>query len=236
MARQLELAFGGRGEAAANGRSGEARAAARGSERSGRDRLMEQVVWRGDVKAALRRVRQNKGSPGVDGMTVDELPRYLVTHWEEIRAQLLEGTYQPLPVRKVEIAKRGGGMRQLGIPAGLDRLIQQSILQVLQPMFDPSFSSYSYGFRPGRNAHDAVCAAQQYIQDGKRVVVEVDLEKFFDRVNHDVLMGRLAKRIADGRMLGLIRRYLEAGIMVHGVVIERYEGTPQGGPMTPPTQ
>jgi RNA-directed DNA polymerase len=194
---------------------------------------MERVVERGNARAALKRVRQNKGSPGVDGMTVDELPKYLVENWETIRAQLLAGTYQPKPVREVEIPKNGGGVRKLGIPSALDRFLQQSILQVLQPMFDPTFSEHSHGFRPGRNAHDAVCEAQRYIQEGKRVVVDVDLEKFFDRVNHDVLMGRLEKRVGDKRMLGLIRRYLGAGIMANGVVMERYEGTPQGGPLSP---
>ena len=194
---------------------------------------MERVVERGNAKAALQRVRQNKGSPGVDGMTVDELPKYLVDTWETIRAQLLAGTYQPKPVREVEIPKGGGGVRKLGIPSVLDRFLQQSILQVLQPMFDPTFSAHSHGFRPGRRAHEAVCEAQRYIQEGKRVVVDVDLETFFDRVNHDVLMGRLEKRIGDKRMLGLIRRYLEAGSMANGVVMERDEGTPQGGPLSP---
>jgi len=194
---------------------------------------MERVVERSNARAALKRVRQNKGSSGVDGMTVDELPKYLVGNWERIREQLLAGNYQPLPVREVEIPKSGGGVRKLGIPSVLDRFLQQSILQVLQPMFDPTFSAHSHGFRPGRNAHDAVREAQRYIQAGKRVVVDVDLEKFFDRVNHDVLLGRLEKRIGDKRMLGLIRRYLEAGIMANGVVMERYEGTPQGGPLSP---
>lgn len=181
----------------------------------------------------MKRVRQNKGSPGVDGMTVDELPEYLAEHWEEIREQLLAGTYQPRPVKRQEIPKSGGGVRELGIPTALDRFVQQAILQVLQPRFDPTFSEHSHGFRPGRRAHDAVCEAQRYIQDGRRVVVDVDLEKFFDRVNHDVLMGKLAGRIADKRMLGLIRHYLEAGIMANGVVVERWEGTPQGGPLSP---
>ena len=194
---------------------------------------MKRVVERGNAKAALKRVRQNKGSPGVDGMTVDELPMWLVENWEDVRTQLLAGTYRPKPVREVEIPKSGGGVRKLGIPTVLDRFLQQCILQVLQPMFDPDFSEHSHGFRPGRNAHDAVCEAQRYIQSGKRVVVDVDLEKFFDRVNHDVLMGRLEKRIGDKRMLGLIRRYLEAGIMANGMVMERYEGTPQGGPLSP---
>ena len=194
---------------------------------------MEQVGERGNVRAAVKRVRQNQGSPGVDGMTVNELPTYLAEHGEAIRAQLLGGIYQPKPVREVEIPKSGGGVRTLGLPAVLDRVIQQSLLQVLQPMFAPTFSEHSHGFRPGRNAHHAVCEAQGYIQEGKRVVVDVDLEQFFDRVNHDVLMGRREKRSGDKRMLGLIRRYLEAGMMVNGVVMERYEGTPQGGPLSP---
>ena len=194
---------------------------------------MEEVVERGNMKAALRRVKSNKGSPGVDGMTVEELPVHLAAHWETVRAQLLDGSYQPQPVRQQEIPKSGGGVRKLGIPTVVDRLIQQAILQVLQPRFDPTFSEHSYGFRPGRRAHDAVCAAQRYIQQGRRWVVDVDLEQFFDRVNHDVLMGKLAARIADKRMLGLIRRYLEAGIMAHGISTERREGTPQGGPLSP---
>jgi len=194
---------------------------------------MERVVEESNARAALKRVRQNKGSPGIDGMTIDELPTYLTENWTRIREHLLLGTYQPLPVREVEIPKGDGGVRKLGIPAVLDRFIQQSILQVLQPMFDPTFSQHSFGFRPRRNAHQAVCEAQEYIQAGKRVVVDVDLEKFFDRVNHDVLMGRLAKRITDKRMLGLIRCYLNAGIMANGVVRERHEGTPQGGPLSP---
>jgi len=194
---------------------------------------MEQVVDRGNLQRALRRVKQNKGSPGSDGMTIGELPAYLVRHWRTVRAQLLDGTYQPQPVHRVEIPKSDGGVRQLGIPCVLDRLIQQSILQVLQPRFDPTFSEHSYGFRPGRSAHDAVCAAQRYIQGGRRVVVDVDLEQFFDRVHHDVLMSRVARRITDRTLLGLIRRYLEAGILVGGLATKRYEGTPQGGPLSP---
>ena len=225
--------MGGRGEAPRARRSGEAPTAARGDRRSGSDHLMEEVVERSNARAALKRVRQNKGSPGSDGMTVEELPKYLAERWESLRTQLLAGTYQPRPVKRQPIPKRGGGVRELGIPCALDRFIQQAILQVLQPRFDPTFSEHSYGFRPGRRAHDAVRAAQRYIQEGRRWVVDVDLEKFFDRVNHDVLMGRLAKRIADGRLLGLIRRYLEAGIMADGVVVERHEGTPQGGPLSP---
>ena len=230
---QLVLPLDGRGEAPRGQRSGEASTAANGNERPGTGRLMEEVVQRGNAKAALKRVKQNKGSPGVDGMTVDELPEYLVENWVEIREQLLAGTYQPRPVKRQEIPKSGGGVRELGIPCALDRMIQQAILQVLQPIFDPTFSQHSYGFRPGRGAHGAVCAAQRYIQDGRSWVVDVDLEKFFDRVNHDVLMGKLAKRIGDKRLLGLIRRYLEAGIMANGVVVERHEGTPQGGPLSP---
>ena len=231
--RQLVLPLGGGGEASTAQRSGEASTAASGDERPGTGRLMEEVVQRGNVKAALKRVKQNKGSPGVDGMTVQELPEYLAEHWDEIRERLLAGTYQPKPVKRREIPKSGGGVRELGIPTVLDRFVQQAILQVLQPRFDPTFSEHSHGFRPGRRAHDAVCEAQRYIQEGRRVVVDVDLEKFFDRVNHDVLMGKLSARIEDKRMLGLIRRYLEAGIMASGVVVERVEGTPQGGPLSP---
>ncbi|HEY3546755.1 MAG TPA: group II intron reverse transcriptase/maturase [Propionicimonas sp.] len=194
---------------------------------------MEEVVEGRNAKAALQRVKQNKGSPGIDGMTEESLPKYLAEHWIEIREQLLAGTYQPRPVREQEIPKGNGGVRKLGIPTVLDRFIQQAILQVLQPRFDPTFSEHSHGFRPGRRAHDAVCEAQRYIQEGRRWVVDVDLEKFFDRVNHDVMMGRLEKRTADKRMLGLIRRHLEAGVMVNGVVMERQEGTPQGGPLSP---
>ena len=231
---QLELALEVRGEASHGQRSGEVPTLGNGDGRSGSDRrLMEAVVERANAIAALKRVRQNQGSPGIDGMTVDDLPIYLATEWESIRAQLLAGTYQPQPVRRQEIPKPGGGVRQLGIPTVLDRFIQQCLLQVLQPRFDPTFSRHSYGFRPGRRAHDAVCAAQRFIQSGRRWVADVDLERFFDRVNHDVLMGRLAKRIADPRVLRLIRCYLEAGIMANGVMMERYEGTPQGGPLSP---
>ena len=230
---QLGLPLEGRGEASRNQRSGKASTLATGEERSGSGHLMEQVVARGNVRAALARVRENRGSPGVDGMTVAELPQYLLEHWEEVSEQLLEGTYQPKPVLRREIPKRDGGVRELGIPCVLDRLIQQAILQVLQPRLDPSFSEHSYGFRPGRSAHDAVLAAQCHVQEGRHWVVDVDLEKFFDRVNHDVLMGRLARRISDRRLLRLIRRYLNAGLMADGVVMERTEGTPQGGPLSP---
>jgi group II intron reverse transcriptase/maturase len=194
---------------------------------------MERVLSRPNLQAALKRVRQNKGSPGIDGMSVDELPDYLREHWPALREQLLAGRYQPQAVKRQLIPKSGGGMRELGIPSVLDRFIQQALLQTLQPCIDPSFSRHSYGFRPGRRAHEAILAAQAYIQAGHHWVVDVDLEKFFDRVNHDVLMGKLAARIADRRVLGLIRRYLEAGMMVHGIVMERHEGTPQGGPLSP---
>jgi group II intron reverse transcriptase/maturase len=196
---------------------------------------MEAVCERRNLKAALQRVRDNRGSPGVDGVTVDELPDLLRAEWPRIREELLTGRYHPQPVRRVVIEKPDGGERELGIPTVLDRFIQQALLQVLQPRFDPTFSDHSYGFRPNRSAHDAVRRAQRYVQEGRRWVVDIDLEKFFDRVNHDILMGRLAKRIEDRRVLVLIRRYLEAGILAEGVVMDREEGTPQGGPITPPT-
>jgi RNA-directed DNA polymerase len=195
--------------------------------------LMEEVVRRENLQRALKRVRANKGSPGVDGMTVEELGGYLREQWPRIREELLGGDYEPQPVKEGLIPKPGGGTRQLGIPTVLDRFIQQALLQVLTPIFDPTFSAFSYGFRPGRNAHQAVRQAKQYIAEGYEWVVDIDLEKFFDRVNHDILMGRLAKRIEDKRILRLIRRYLQAGMMVHGVVQERWEGTPQGGPLSP---
>ena len=222
-----------RGEAPTVRRGGEVRAAGNGDGSSGSEDLLEQVLARDNMWAALRRVKRNGGSAGVDGMTVEELPAHLKQHWPRIREEVLAGRYRPQRVLRREIPKSGGGVRELGIPTVLDRLIQQAILQVLQPRFDPSFSDHSYGFRPGRRAHDAVCQAQQYIQSGRRVVVDIDLERFFDRVNHDVLMNRLARRIADRRLLRLIRRYLEAGVMVHGVAVERHEGTPQGGPLSP---
>lgn len=231
---QLELPFAGRGEAPRGKRSGEALSAKNCEGHLGNgDGLMELVVARGNVKAALRRVKENRGSAGMDGMTVGELGGYLTAHWESIREQLLSGSYQPQPVRRQVIPKRGGGERELGIPTVLDRFIQQAISQVLQPLFDPTFSEHSYGFRPGRRAHDAVRRAQQYVQEGYSWVVDVDLERFFDRVNHDVLMGRLAKRLLDRRLLGLIRRFLEAGVMAGGVVVDRHEGAPQGGPLSP---
>ena len=233
--RQLGLLLEDKGEAPKVEQSGEGSPAAQGNERSGDDdaKLMERVVERGNVIVALKRVQKNKGSPGIDGMTVEALRDHLRETWPALREQLLAGTYRPQPVKRQLIPKSDGGERELGIPTALDRFIQQALLQVLQPQFDPTFSEHSYGFRPGRRAHDAVCRAQKYIQEGRRWVVDVDLEKFFDRVNHDVLMGRLARRIADRRVLGLIRRYLEAGILANGVVVERQEGTPQGGPLSP---
>jgi RNA-directed DNA polymerase len=229
-----ELPLEGRGEAPRAERSGEAGRAAWGTERLGsHDLLMERVVARGNAEEALKRVRRNKGSPGIDGMTVEELEPYLRERWQTIREQLLAGSYQPSAVRRKQIPKSGGGVRELGIPTVLDRFVQQLFLQVLTPIFDPTFSEHSHGFRPGRRAHDAVRKAQQYIQDGRRWVVDVDLEKFFDRVNHDVLMGKLENLIDDRRMLRIIRRYLEAGVMADGVVVERHEGTPQGGPLSP---
>jgi group II intron reverse transcriptase/maturase len=230
---QMELPLVDRGAAPGERRSGEAVSAANGNDGSGTDHLMELVVEHGNLKRALKRVKANKGSPGIDGMTVEELPVYLQANWEWLRAQLLDGLYQPQAVRQQEIPKASGGVRKLGIPTVVDRIIQQAILQVLGPRFDSTFSDHSYGFRPGRRAHDAVCSAQRYIQEGRHWVVDVDLEQFFDRVNHDVLMGKLAKRIADRRLLGLVRRFLEAGILANGIAMERHEGTPQGGPLSP---
>ena len=233
---QFELPLEDRGEAPTGKRSDEAASAEQGDEHSGLDesrRMMERMVERGNLLRALKRVQQNEGSPGVDGLTVKELPAYLKQHWSTIREQLLMGRYQPSPVKRVDIPKPDGGVRTLGIPTVLDRFIQQAVLQVLQPGIDPTFSNSSYGFRPGRSAQDAVCQAQRYVQSGRRWVVDVDLEKFFDRVNHDILMGLVAKRIPDSRLRTLIRRYLEAGIMASGVVMERHEGTPQGGPLSP---
>lgn len=190
--------------------------------------MMERIVARDNLKKALAQVRRNKGAPGVDGMTVDDLAVYLKDHWPEIRAQLLDGTYQPQPVRRVEIPKASGGTRGLGIPSVLDRFIQQAVMQVLQEDWDPTFSPSSYGFRPGRSAHQAVAAAQQMIADGCHIVVDIDLEKFFDRVNHDILMGLVAKRVQDRPLLRLIRRYLTAGVLVGGMVDPMDEGVLQG--------
>jgi RNA-directed DNA polymerase len=185
------------------------------------------------MQQALKRVKANKGAAGVDGLDIAQTIEHLRTHWSQIRQQLLQGNYRPSPVRRVAIPKPDGGQRELGIPTVTDRLIQQALLQVLQPLIDPTFSEHSYGFRPGRRAHDAVKAAQSYVQSGRRVVVDVDLEKFFDRVNHDILIDRLQKRIDDAGVIRLIRAYLNSGIMDCGVVQQRGRGTPQGGPLSP---
>jgi RNA-directed DNA polymerase len=196
--------------------------------------MLEAVVERENMIAALRRVEANKGSAGVDEMTVESLRPYLREHWPHIKEQLLAGRYMPSPVRRVDIPKPNGkGMRQLCIPTVIDRLIQQALHQVMQPIFDCDFSKSSYGFRPGRSAHQAVLAARAYVSSGRRWVVDMDLEKFFDRVNHDVLMARVSGKVKDKRVLGLIRRYLQAGVLSDGVVSQRTEGTPQGGPLSP---
>src|SRR5690348_2777206 len=195
--------------------------------------LMEEVCERGNCKQALARVKANKGSPGVDGMTVRELPGYLKQRWPAIREQLLSGTYTPQPVKRVEIPKPDGGVRKLGIPTVLDRFIQQAVMQVLQRRWDRTFSDHSYGFRPGRSAHQAVEAAQQYIAEGYRWCVDLDLGKFFDRVSHDKLMARIETRVSDRRLLKLIRSFLKAGVMEGGLVSLVDEGTPQGGPLSP---
>jgi len=197
------------------------------------NRWMEEVCERENLKEALRRVKANKGSAGIDRMTVDGITDYLKQHWPAIREQLLNGTYQPKPVRRVEIPKPDGGVRKLGIPTVLDRFIQQAVMQVLQRQWDPTFSDHSYGFRPGRSAHQAVVQAQRYIAEGHRWCVDLDLEKFFDRVNHDKLMGQIAKRVGDKRLLKLIRAFLNAGVMENGLVSPSVEGTPQGGPLSP---
>src|SRR6266702_4745202 len=197
------------------------------------NRLMEEVCERENLKEALRRVKANKGSAGVDGITVGGITDYLKQNWPTIREQLLNGTYEPQPVRRVEIPKPDGGVRKLGIPTVLDRLIQQAVMQVLQRRWDRTFSDHSYGFRPGRSAHQAVAQAQQYIAAGYGWVIDLDLEKFFDRVNHDKLMGQIAKRVEDKRLLKLIRAFLNAGVMENGLVSPSVEGTPQGGPLSP---
>jgi RNA-directed DNA polymerase len=197
------------------------------------NRLMEEVCERENLKEALRQVKANKGSAGIDRMTVGQLGDYLKQHWPVIREQLLNGTYQPRPVKRVEIPKPDGGVRKLGIPTVLDRLIQQAVMQVLQRRWDRTFSEGSYGFRPGRSAHQAVAQAQRYIAAGYGWVVDLDLEKFFDRVHHDKLMGSIAKRIEDKRLLKLIRAFLNAGVMENGLVSPSVEGTPQGGPLSP---
>ncbi|MGD0326826.1 MAG: group II intron reverse transcriptase/maturase [Terriglobia bacterium] len=234
---QMKLDFSSALTGAARGVAGEeteSSGATSGPENPAKtDRLMEEVCERENLKEALRQVKANKGSSGVDGMTVVALSDYLKQHWPAIREQLLSGTYEPKPVRRVEIPKPDGGVRKLGIPTVLDRFIQQAVMQVLQRRWDRTFSDYSYGFRPGRSAHQAVAQAQQYIAAGYGWVVDLDLEKFFDRVNHDKLMGRIANRIEDKRLLKLIRTFLNAGVMENGLVSPSVEGTPQGGPLSP---
>jgi RNA-directed DNA polymerase len=198
------------------------------------ERLMEEVCDPENMRKALKRVRANKGAPGIDGITVKELPKYLKKNWPRHREELLQGNYRPKPARRKEIPKPDGGVRNLSIPSAVDRLIQQAVLQVLQERWDPTFSEHSYGFRPGRSQQQAVARAQEYIARGNRIVVDIDLEKFFDRVNHDILMGRIAKRERDKRLLKLIRAFLKAGVVMEdGVVIQTEEGTPQGGPLSP---
>ena len=197
------------------------------------EKLIEEACEKENLKEALRRVKANAGAAGVDGMTVKELPDFLRENWPRLKEQLLTGTYRPQPVRRVEIPKSGGGMRKLGIPAAVDRFVQQVVLAVLQKRWDPTFSEHSYGFRPGRSAHQALAKAQEYIQQGYDWVVDLDLEKFFDRVNHDVLMSRVARRVSDKRMLKLIRGFLNSGVMENGLVGPTEEGTPQGGPLSP---
>lgn len=234
---QLELAFEteGRGEAPCADHEGtEASMAEREPEdRLANQRLMQEVLEGSNLRKALKRVQANRGAPGVDGMTVEKLPEYLREQWPAIRQQLLEGSYRPQPVRRVRIPKPGGGVRELGIPTVLDRLIQQAVLQVLQSEWDRSMSEHSWGFRPNRSAHQAVAEAQGYLAEGYRWVVDIDLERFFDRVNHDRLMARLAQRVKDRRVLKLIRGFLNAGVMDNGLEQPSVEGTPQGGPLSP---
>jgi RNA-directed DNA polymerase len=221
-----------RGEAACVAASDEACGSRHETQNTG-SALLRAALTRENLQQAFKRVRANRGAAGVDGLDIDQTAQHLVTAWPLIREQLLLGTYRPSPVRRVTIPKPDGGERELGIPTVTDRLIQQALLQILQPILDPTFSEHSYGFRPGRRAHEAVLAAQSYIQSGRRVVVDVDLEKFFDRVNHDILIDRLQKRIADTGVIRVIRAYLNSGIMSDGVVQERQQGTPQGGPLSP---
>ena len=221
-----------RGEASSQASSDETRFPRLDMGDTGRDLLL-QALARENMQRAWKRVKANKGAAGVDGLDIAQTGQHLKDVWPTIRRQLVEGTYRPMPVRRVGIPKPDGSERELGIPTVTDRLIQQALLQVLQPLIDPTFSEHSHGFRPGRRARDAVLAAQQYVQDGYRIVVDVDLSKFFDRINHDILIDRLRKRVDDAGVTRLVRAYLNAGIMDGGVVLERAEGTPQGGPLSP---
>src|SRR5579864_7174956 len=232
---ELNLGTGAKGEApSAAAQESEARAAGACLERPAvGGPSMEAVVERENLRKALARVKRNKGAGGVDHMSVDDLPAYLKEHWPTIRAQLLEGSYKPHPVRRVDIPKASGGTRPLGIPTALDRFIQQAAMQVLQTAWDGTFSASSHGFRPERSAHQAVRAAQEFIASGHRIVVDIDLEKFFDRVNHDILMGLMAKRVSDPRILRLVRGFLTSGVLEDGLVGPIDEGTPQGGPLSP---
>ena len=232
---RLAFAAEGRGEAPkAAGKGTEAARAGCGAESpASPEGLMEEVCQRDNLVKALKRVRANQGSPGIDGMRVEELAGYLKEHWPRLREQLLQGTYQPQPVKRVKIPKPGGGERPLGIPTVLDRFVQQAVMQVLQGSWDRTFSEHSYGFRPGRSARQAVAQAQAYIAQGYGYVVDIDLEKFFDRVNHDILMGLAAKRVKDRRVLKLLRAFLNAGVLEDGLVSPAVEGTPQGGPLSP---
>ena len=232
MSMKIERADVAKGEALRDPVSDETCGPTQDPENTGSGLLLE-VLARENLLRAMKRVKSNKGAAGIDGMGIDPTIEYLKLHWEEIRDKLLAGTYRPSPVRRVTIPKPGGGERELGIPTVVDRLIQQALLQVLQPLIDPTFSEHSHGFRPKRRAHDAVLAAQSFVQLGKRIVVDVDLEKFFDRVNHDILIDRLSKRINDAGVIRLVRAYLNSGIMMDGVVSERDVGTPQGGPLSP---
>jgi RNA-directed DNA polymerase len=233
MPAQAGLAGEPDGESVAAPRSEEASGARQGRTDPGGGMTMELVLERTNLIAALKRVQGNRGGAGIDGMTIQELPDWLRQHWPRVRQELLEGSYRPMPVKRVSIPKPTGGTRDLGIPAVVDRLIQQALLQVMQPRIDPTFSPHSHGFRPGRSTHGAVREALGYVKSGRVVVVDVDLAKFFDRVNHDVLMARVARHVQDTRILKLIRRFLEAGVMVEGVTMSRTEGTPQGGPLSP---
>src|SRR3954470_17351088 len=231
----LALVSKGRGEAPVHGHQGTEPSMAKPASESPAcaEQLMEEVCDRGNLERAWKRVHSNKGSPGVDGMIIEDAKAYLREHWPNIRSQLLSGTYQPQSVKRVEIPKPEGGVRKLGIPYVVDKLIQQVLLQVLQERWDSTFSEHSYGFRPGRSAHQAVAQAQRYVAEGYGYVVDLDLEKFVDRVNHDGLMARVAARVADKRVLKLIRAYLNAGVMEDDLVRPVDEGTPQGGPITP---